>query len=122
MPGWERPSAVQWGWLVAFSTAKARKASRMPTNKAIRQANRVAKAVAARPPHQPRCAMVAGQPFLRLLSQRSLNGSQRVLLFHGLRYIGHRLGTGRPQAYLHIVAPCDDENLQRRARGHAVLR
>ena len=58
---------------------------------------------------------MAGRPFLRLLFQRSLNGSQQVLLFHGLRYIGHRLGTGRPQAYLHIVAPCDDENLQRRA-------
>src|SRR4030095_7924999 len=57
MPGWERPSAVQREWLVAFSTAKARKASRMPTNKAIRQANRVARAGASRMPHQPRCAM-----------------------------------------------------------------
>ena len=32
----------------------------MPTNKAIRQANRVARAVASRTPHQPRCAMWPG--------------------------------------------------------------
>jgi hypothetical protein len=31
---------------------------------------------------------VAGQSFLRLLSRRSLHGSQQVLLVHGLRYMG----------------------------------
>ena len=35
----------------------------MPTNKAIRQANRVARAVASRTPHQPRCAMWPGNRF-----------------------------------------------------------
>ena len=94
----------------------------MPTNKAIRQANRVARAVASRPPHEPRCAMVAGQSFLRLLSQRLLNGSQQVLLVHGLRDIGHCSGPRRPQAYLHIVVHGADEDLQRRACGHAMLR
>ena len=59
--------------------------------------------------------MVAGQSFLRLLPQRLLNGSQQVLLVHGLRYIGHRSGPRRPQAYLYIVVLGADEDLQHRA-------